>query len=120
MIIRFHGRKTSKKEVLLQKHPSVRDLLQIFLPHPAINPPLPPEAVKKLLHVVRRVGILKKFYSGTFLCSLPTMKNFNHRCTLQCFVTFAFKTIAFVKLWRYSCPTAKPHFFHIFPLVRGG
>jgi hypothetical protein len=74
------------------------------------SPVLPPEAVKNFFNLRGRVGISKKFYSGTFLCSSPTMKNFYNRCELQRFVTFAFKTTAFVKLWRYFCPTAKSQF----------
>jgi hypothetical protein len=45
-----------------------------------------------------RVGISKKFYSGTFSGQLSAMKNFNNRSSLQSLVTFAFQTTAFVKL----------------------
>jgi hypothetical protein len=76
-----------------------------------MNPPSPPpEAVKKLLQVERAGRDIKKvlhlparsrFGEGRaipFLCSAPMMKNFNNRCTFHSFVTFAFRTTAFVKL----------------------
>jgi hypothetical protein len=72
------------------------------------------------------VGISKKFYSDTFLCSPPTMKNFNNPFDLQSFVTFAFKTTAFVKLClpagrQEDIPARplNPNFF-ILPLIKEG
>ncbi len=75
----------------------------------------PPEAVKKLLNADMRGrgGVSKKFYSGTFLFYLPTMKNLNHRCYLESLVILTFQMTAIVKLWRYFCPTVSAKFSHL-------
>jgi hypothetical protein len=56
------------------------------------------QMLQKKLKLRGRAGRSKKFYSGTFLGSPQMMKNFDDRCHLQSFVTFAFKTTALVKL----------------------
>ncbi len=75
------------------------------------NPHCPLNFLKNWSNLRGRVGILEKFYSGTFSCWLQKMKNPICDDYLRLMLPLPSQITAFVKLWRYPYPTGSPNFF---------